>query len=112
MRARLEIDERQFLRFTRNEIRAEGSTGVRRSYREDKKQPVMVRLGKDDRAWVRKQAETLQKLTGTFSESAVIRLAIQRLREAVSGGVISWELEESSDLGYSVFNRAGRGRNH
>jgi hypothetical protein len=65
---------------------------------ESKKHPVMVRLADDDRDWIRKQAHALEKLTGTYSESAVIRMAIRKLRQAISEGLLEWELQDSNHL--------------
>ena len=64
---------------------------------ERKKNPVMVRLSDDDRNWIREQARLLENLTGSYSESAVIRLAIRRLRDAISKGAIEWELAKPRD---------------
>jgi hypothetical protein len=59
---------------------------------ERKKHPVMVRLSDEDRNWIREQARSLEDLTGNYSESAVIRLVIRRLREGISEGAIHWDL--------------------
>ncbi len=64
-----------------------------------KKHPVMVRLSDEDRNWVRRQARLLEKLTGNYSESAVIRLVIRKLRESISNGTVGWELGKDSELG-------------
>lgn len=39
----------------------------------------------------------MEDLTGSYSESAVIRLVIRRLREGITGGTIHWDLEKSSE---------------
>ena len=57
----------------------------------------MVRLSEDDRNWIQGQARLLEDLTGSYSESAVIRLAIRRLREGISAGSVHWDLGKSAE---------------
>ena len=50
-----------------------------------KEYPLMVlRLPGDDRDWVRQQARLLEKVTGTYSESAVTQMVIRTMREAIA----------------------------
>ena len=79
---------------------------------ERKKYPVMVRLSDDDRNWIRQQAGLLKNLTGNYSESAVIRLAIRRLREGISEGAIHWDLGNTNEPKPGLAKREKSRRRH
>jgi hypothetical protein len=77
---------------------------------ERKKYPVMVRLSDDDRNWIREQARLLEDLTGSYSESAVVRLAIRRLREGISEGSVHWDLGKSGEPPMALAKKKEKGR--
>ena len=77
-----------------------------------KKTPVMVRLSDEDRDWIRKQAQLLEDLTGSYSESAVVRLVIRRFREGISAGIINWDLGKASEFETSVRKKRDRSTGH
>jgi len=79
---------------------------------ERKKYPVMVRLSDDDRNWIREQVRLLEDLTGSYSESAVIRLVIRRLREGISEGSVHWDLGTSGEPALGLAKKEKSRRRH
>ena len=72
----------------------------------------MVRLSDDDRNWIREQARLLEDLTGSYSESAVIRLVIRRLREGISEGSVQWDLGKTGEPAMGLAKKEKSRRRH